>query len=125
MFEHRSQPLLPRRAYYNRIVRSAFAGIALVVPSMAIGMVGYHFLEGRAWLDAYLDAAMLMGGMGPVSTPVTVAGKVFAGTYAIYCGLVVLLVAGVMMSPVIHRAMHRFHLEQEEGGEDAPARRKP
>ena len=126
MFEHKSQPLLPQRAYYNRLVRSALAGLALVVPSMLIGMIGYHVLEGRTWLDAYLDAAMLMGGMGPVSTPVTEAGKIFAGTYAIFCGLVVILVAGVMMSPIIHRGMHRFHLEQEEGGgDDAPRRRKP
>jgi hypothetical protein len=122
MFEHKSQPLLPQREYYHRIARSALAGIALVVPSMAIGMLGYHVLEGRSWLDAFLDAAMLMGGMGPVTTPVTAAGKLFAGTYAIFCGLVVILVAGVMMSPIIHRGMHRFHLEQEDGGDGSSSR---
>jgi hypothetical protein len=124
MFEHKSQPLLPSRAYYHRIARSALAGLALVVPSLGIGMVGYHVLEERAWIDAFLDAAMLMGGMGPVAVPATEAGKLFAGAYAIFCGLVVILVAGVMMSPIIHRAMHRFHLEQDEGDDAAPSRRK-
>ena len=125
MFEHKSQPLISSRAYYHRIARSAFAGLALVAPSLALGMVGYHLLEKRTWLDAFLDAAMLMGGMGPVSVPTTEAGKVFAGTYAIFCGLVVILVAGVMMSPIIHRAMHRVHLKEEDGDEprDHPRRR--
>ena len=77
--------------------------------------------EDLAWTDAFLDAAMLLGGMGPVHEPATQAGKVFAGLYAIFCGLLVLLVASIMMAPIVHRAMHRFHLEQDPAprGEDA------
>jgi hypothetical protein len=125
MFEHKSQPLLPPRAYAHRLLRSAVAGLMFVVPSLAIGMLGYHFLEALGWTDAFLDAAMLLGGMGPVHQPATEAGKIFAGLYAIYCGLVVILIAGVMMAPIVHRAMHRFHLESEAGdGDAAPGRKK-
>ena len=123
MFEHKSQPLLPTRAYAHRLLRSAVAGLALFVPSLGVGMLGYHALEGLPWIDAFVDSAMLLGGMGPVHEPATDAGKLFAGTYAIYCGLIVILAAGVMMSPIIHRAMHRFHLEQDEGDEPRPRKR--
>jgi hypothetical protein len=123
VFEHKSQPLISGRAYADRLVRSAVAGIGLLIPSLAIGMLGYHGLEHLSWLDAFVDSSMLLGGMGPVHPPATEAGKLFAGTYAMFCGLVVILVAGVMISPMIHRAMHRFHLEQESN-EDAPRPRK-
>ena len=82
--------------------------------SLAIGMVGYHVLEQLSWLDAFLNAAMLLGGMGPVAVPVTEGGKLFAGLYALYCGLVVIAVAGIVLVPVAHRILHRFHLEERE-----------
>jgi hypothetical protein len=77
-------------------------------------MIGYRALERLSWLDAFLNAAMLLGGMGPVNTPGTTGGKLFAGLYALYCGLVVLIVAGIILAPVAHRILHRFHLEQDE-----------
>ena len=80
--------------------------------SLAAGMIGYHGLERLSWLDSFLNAAMLLGGMGPVAVPVTPSGKIFAGLYALYCGLVVLIVAGIILAPVAHRILHRFHLEQ-------------
>jgi len=77
-------------------------------------MVGYHVLERLSWLDAFLNAAMLLGGMGPMAAPVSEGGKLFAGLYALYCGLVVLIVAGIIFAPVAHRILHRFHLEAQD-----------
>ena len=111
MFEHRSQPLLPRHEYYKRLVRSTMVGFALIGFSLLLGMSGYHAFENLSWLDAFVNAAMLLGGMGPVDTLHTTAGKIFAGIYALYCGFTVLAVAGIVFAPVIHRALHRFHLE--------------
>jgi hypothetical protein len=79
--------------------------------SLSIGMVGYHILEGLSWIDAFLNASMLLGGMGPVNTPVTFDGKLFAGLYALYCGLAVILATGVILAPIAHRILHRFHME--------------
>jgi len=125
MFEHRSQPLLPTRAYAHRVLRSSVAGLALLAPALGIGMLGYHALEDLPWLDAFVEAAMLLGGMGPIHDPVTDSGKLFAGLYAIFCGVVVLVIVGVMLAPIVHRGMHRFHLEQDEGDEPAdPKKRK-
>lgn len=85
--------------------------LALIAVSLFIGMAGYHSLEGLSWIDAFLNAAMLLGGMGPVNTPATCGGKLFAGLYALYCGLAVIVVAGVMLAPIAHRILHRFHME--------------
>lgn len=84
---------------------------SVIVVSLFIGIIGYHALEGLTWIDSFLNAAMLLGGMGPVNNPATFSGKLFAGLYALYCGLVVILVAGVLLAPVLHRFLHRFHLE--------------
>lgn len=86
-------------------------GLALIGFSLLLGMLGYHAFENLSWLDAFVNAAMLLGGMGPVDTLHTTAGKIFAGIYALYCGFTVLAVAGIVFAPVIHRALHRFHLE--------------
>lgn len=97
-----------------RLLRSGVVALALVAVSLGIGMFGYHAFEGLNWLDAFLNASMLLGGMGPVNTPVTFGGKLFAGLYALYCGLVVVLVAGIILAPVAHRILHRFHMESRE-----------
>ncbi len=113
LYEHRSQPLLPPAQFAWRLAANAAVGALLVAVSLAIGMTGYHTLEGLAWLDAFLNASMLLGGMGPVNAPVTDAGKLFAGLYALYCGFVVLVVAAMMLAPVVHRVLHRFHVEKD------------
>ena len=113
LFEHRSQPLLAPAQFARRLAATAGLGALMVLASLAIGMVGYHSLEGLGWLDAFLNAAMLLGGMGPVNAPVTGAGKLFAGFYALYCGFVVLVVATMMLAPVVHRILHRFHVEKD------------
>ena len=111
MYEQRRAPLLPRRAFYNRLARSAGLGLVIVVFALAIGMAGYHFLEKLGWLDAFVNAAMILSGMGPLAPIQTSAGKVFAGCYALFSGLAFITTLGVVFAPVFHRFLHRFHLE--------------
>ena len=110
-FEHRAQPVIPPHQFIIRLAHSGIIAVAVITVSLCIGMVGYHILEGLSWIDAFLNASMLLGGMGPVNTPITLGGKLFAGLYALYCGLAVILVAGVILAPVAHRILHRFHME--------------
>ena len=103
MYEHRAAPLLPRTAFLRRLARHGGIAIAVVAVSLAIGIFGYHVLEGLAWIDALLNVAMILGGMGPVDHVQTAAGKIFAAFYALYSGLIVLVVAGVLFAPGISR----------------------
>ena len=91
----------------------AAAGLGLLLFSLILGMSGYGYFEHLPWRDAFLNAAMLMGGMGPVDAPQTDGGKLFAGLYALYAGLVFLVAAGLVFAPVVHRVMHKFHWEQD------------
>jgi hypothetical protein len=111
MFEHKADKLLPRREYLHRLARSVAVGLGLIAVSLAVGMVGYHTIAGLAWIDAFLDSAMILGGMGPVSTLQGNAAKLFAGCYALYCGIALLSTAGIILAPVVHRSLHKFHLE--------------
>ncbi len=111
MFERRKEPLLPRSQFLRRMARYVGIAFAIDAGSLAIGVLGYHFFEGLSWLDSLLNAAMLLGGMGPVNSLHTTAGKLFASFYAIYCGVIFLVVAGVILAPIIHRFLHHFHLE--------------
>ncbi|QAU36157.1 hypothetical protein EKL02_16780 [Janthinobacterium sp. 17J80-10] len=112
MFEHHSQPLLPRGQFFTRLARSGGMALALICSSLFVGMLGYHGFEQLSWIDAFLNSAMLLGGMGPVDPPGTDYGKLFAGMYALYCGLVVIFVAGILLAPVLHRILHKFHMER-------------
>ena len=114
MFEHRTKPLITRAAFMARLGRSIGLAFAIVCGSLAIGMAGYRLLEGLSWTDSLLNASMLLGGMGPVDAPRTEAGKLFASLYALYSGIVFLVTAGVVMAPVLHRFLHRFHLESDK-----------
>jgi hypothetical protein len=105
------KPLAPPRVFAWRLAASSAIGSALVAVSLAAGMAGYHGYEGLPWIDAFLNAAMILSGMGPLMQPVTVGGKIFAGLYALYSGLAVLVIAGIIFGPVVHRFLHRFHLE--------------
>jgi hypothetical protein len=89
------------------------AALALLLVSLTLGMVGYEYFEQLPWRDAFLNAAMLLGGMGPVEAPRTDGGKLFAGLYALYAGLVFLVAAGIVLTPVVHRVIHKFHWEQD------------
>jgi hypothetical protein len=105
--------LLPRREFIRRLSRSLAVGFALITVSLLIGMAGYHWLGGLAWIDAFLDAAMILSGMGPVATLQTDGGKIFAGSYALFSGLTLIAILGIIFAPVVHRALHKFHLEDE------------
>jgi hypothetical protein len=113
-FERRHEPLAPRRHFALRLVRSAAWGFAFIAVSLFIGMTGYRVFEHMPWLDAFLNASMLLSGMGPLASPQTDAGKLFAGLYALYSGFAVLIGAAIIFAPVIHRALHRFHLEESD-----------
>ncbi len=110
MYEPRRQPLLSRAQFARRLGSHIVAALALVLLSLAIGMAGYMYFEHLPWRDAFLNSAMLLGGMGPVDAPKTNGGKIFAGVYALYAGLIFLISAGVVFAPVVHRLMHKFHL---------------
>jgi hypothetical protein len=112
-FEHRHARLLPPRAFLRRLAAHGGAALVLLSISLALGMWGYARFEGLAWRDAFLNAAMLLGGMGPVDPPRTPDGKLFAGLYALYAGLVFLATAGIVVAPLVHRLMHRFHIEED------------
>ena len=114
MYEHRTKPLLPRREYFRRLVRHAALGFTVIILALGIGMVGYHEFEKLPWIDAFLNAAMILSGMGPVASLQTDAGKFFAGCYALFSGLALIAILAIIFGPVVHRALHRFHLEDEE-----------
>ncbi|NLG51685.1 MAG: hypothetical protein GX552_16395 [Chloroflexi bacterium] len=110
MFEYRHQPLLSRTEFLRRAALYAALAIGIVLLSLSIGILGYRYLEGLDWIDALLNAAMILSGMGPINNPQTVAGKLFASAYALFSGMVFLISAGVLFAPLIHRLLHRFHL---------------
>jgi hypothetical protein len=108
-----SRALPSRRDFAGRFLRALAFGLLLVGVSLAIGMLGYRAFEGMAWVDAFANSAMILSGMGPLQPLATPAGKVFAGLYAIYSGLALISIAGIMFAPVVHRFLHRFHLEND------------
>jgi hypothetical protein len=114
MFEHRKQPLLTPHDFLIRQLVYLLVAFMIIIGSLVLGVLGYHFLEGLAWVDALVNASMLLGGMGPVNVLQTVAGKVFASFYALYSGIIFLVVVGVIFAPIYHRFLHRFHLELED-----------
>lgn len=114
--EHHTQPMLPRRMFIRRMLRFSLVAGGILLAALAIGLLGYRYLEGMAWIDALLNAAMILGGMGPVDPLQTAAGKLFASFYALFSGVVFLVIAGTLLTPVAHRLMHVLHLETEEEG---------
>ena len=111
-FEGKHERLAPFSIFAKRVASSFVIAFALVSFALWIGIIGYHSLAGFAWVDSLLEASMLLGGMGPVNPPVTLAGKLFAGCYALYAGLLFIVTAGLLFTPVLHRLMHRFHWTQ-------------
>jgi hypothetical protein len=112
-----SSRLAPRPWHLaGHMVSRAFALLPLGLATLALGMAIYHWVEGLHWPDAFLNAAMLLGGMGPVDQLHTTAGKLLAGFYALFAGVVFLVLAGVMLAPVFHIVLERFHLEPPEDG---------
>lgn len=116
VYEHRRQAPLSRRAFVRRLARHGVWALLLILASLVLGVLGFHLFGGLPWIDALLNAAMLLGGMGPVGDLGQAPGKIFASIYALYSGLVFLIVAGTLFAPVFHRVLHRFHLDADDEG---------
>jgi len=114
--ERKDENILPRRQFLARQARYSLGAAAIVAVSLAIGVVGYHTLGRLEWIDALLNASFILTGMGPVDPLKTVAGKLFASAYAIFSGVAFLSTIGVLMTPLAHRFLHQFHLEDGRGG---------
>ena len=111
MNEQTPAPLLPRHEYLARFTRSLGLGLSIIAVCLGLGMVGYHCLEKLSWIDAFLNASMILSGMGPVATLQTNGGKLFAGFYALFSGLALISIIGIIMAPVVLRCLHKFHLD--------------
>jgi hypothetical protein len=114
MYEQRKQPLASRKVFVQRVARNGLIGAGMILIALGIGVLGYHFLEGLSWIDALLNASMILGGMGPVNPLQTTAGKLFASFYALFSGVVFIAAMGVLAAPIFHRFMHHFHLEVDK-----------
>ena len=114
MFENRSKPLISRQQFYGRMARSLRLGALIIAGSLGIGMLGYHFFEKMPWLDAFVNAAMILSGMGPLAPLNTAAGKIFGGCYALFSGLAFITVSGILTAPIAHRLLHKFHVATQE-----------
>jgi len=124
MFEHRSQPLLSSREFFGRMARTVAVVAGIVVFSLFMGSADYHYLGELPWIDALLNASMILAGMGPVDPIRSSAAKLFASFYALYSGTAFLTMVAILMAPLLHRFLHKFHLEVNEK-DDTKAKHRP
>lgn len=108
-YESKHQPLLSRPEFFRRLARNFAIAAGIVGVSLAGGMVGYRAFEGMSWIDAFANASMILSGMGPLAPLQTWSGKLFAGLYALYSGLVLIAATGILLAPILHRFLHHFH----------------
>ena len=113
-FEHHREPLVPLSRFIRRLASSFATGLGLVVLSLAFGMIGYRWLMGLSWIDSFVNASMILSGMGPLAVPQTWGAKLFAGVYALFSGLAVLGIAGIMFAPAMHRFLHYLHADPDD-----------
>jgi hypothetical protein len=113
MFEKHQDPLLPIHKFVMRLIGSIIVGLLLIIIALGLGMVGYHHYEHMSWIDAFVNAAMILSGMGPLGPLSTYGGKLFAGCYAIFSGLAFILIISIVFAPVVHRFFHKFHLDDD------------
>ena len=109
MYEPKHSRPISTGHFAHRMLRHFLVSQGMVLAALLLGMIGFHFTDGLGWLDGFVESSMLLGGMGPIHTPVSVAGKLFAGIYALFCGLLFIVVAGLIIAPVVHRILHRLH----------------
>ena len=112
MYEHRTHPILNRAEFTKRVARHLMLALIILALALGIGVVGYHYLGELGWLDALLNASMILGGMGPVDPLLKPAAKLFASCYALFSGLAFIGVASLLLAPFAHRLLHRFHLDE-------------
>jgi hypothetical protein len=111
MYEHRTKPLLPKKAFYSRIFRHFSIACLIIIGSLILGILGYHYLAEFSWIDSLQNASMILGGMGPVQEIHNNAGKLFASFYALYSCFTIITTYGIIFAPVFHRFLHKFHLD--------------
>jgi hypothetical protein len=116
MYERHAEPLLSRRKFLRRLGRHSEIAITILLVSLAVGTLGFHWLAPQGWLDAFLNAAMLLGGMGPVGSFEQPLGKIFAGLFALYAGIVFLGASVILLAPIVHRILHKLRLEEQSKG---------
>jgi hypothetical protein len=117
MFENRGESLAPRNVFIKRVISSFLIAFSVVLVSLALGTCGYHYLGQLNWIDALLNAAMILGGMGPVDPVKSVEGKLFATFYCLFSGIIFLTLLAIILTPIYHRFLHSFHL-MDEGDTD-------
>ena len=124
MFERQQERLLPRPLYIRRLARNGLFAFGAIVVALAIGVLGYHLLGHLGWIDSLLNASMILGGMGPVDPLKNDTAKIFASFYALFSGLIFIGIAALLFAPVVHRFMHRFHLQDDDDKPTASTKRK-
>lgn len=118
IFEHRNQAPLSPKQFRLRFIRYLLKAVSVIGLSLSIGIFGYHYFESLPWVDSFLNAAMILGGMGQVDTIQTEAGKIFAALYALFSGIIFIVVAGLLFGPIFHRVLHRFHFDSDRENSD-------
>jgi hypothetical protein len=113
-FERHHQKLAPRAVFVKRVMRSLAIGFALLGFALLVGIAGYHWIAGLDWIDSILEASMILGGMGPINPLATTGSKLFASLYALFSGVIFIALMGIVLSPLAHRMLHRFHLDDDE-----------
>jgi hypothetical protein len=119
MYEHKLEPIVTRWTFFARMAAHILIAATVVAVSLIVGTVGYHFLGELSWSDSFLNASMILGGMGPVDPIKETSGKLFASFYALYAGFVLLISVGILVAPVFHRLLHHFHLERKSDDKDS------
>ena len=114
MYEHRTDRLLTRVEFARRVIGHFGYSILAIAIALGVGVVGYHILAGLGWIDSLLNASMILGGMGPVNQLPTEGAKIFASMYALFSGLMFIGIMGVVLSPIVHRFLHKFHIDEKD-----------
>jgi membrane protein YdbS with pleckstrin-like domain len=113
-YERRHDQLAPRSVFIKRLIAALAVALGLILLALLVGIAGYHFIAGFNWLDSLLEASMILGGMGPIKELPSDGAKVFASIYALFSGIIFIGVMGIVLSPVVHRIMHKFHVDEKD-----------
>ena len=114
MFERKHEKLASKAVFARRMAASAFMAGSLIAVALLIGVIGYRYIAGFDWVDSVLEASMILGGMGPVNSLATTGAKMFAAGYALFSGLVFIAIMGIVLAPVTHRMLHKFHIDEDD-----------
>ena len=111
MFERKHEKVVPTSVFAKRMLGAVGLAIGLILPALFIGIAGYHWIDQLDWVDSLLEASMILGGMGPINPPTTTNAKLFASVYALFSGIIFIALMGLLLTPLVHRLMHKFHVK--------------